>query len=106
VRSAFLAQTFFALSFVGCATQHTVTGEVVDTRGRPVSDAIVAAAAVRIVSPGERIVFPRQVSTGADGRFTITAPTKITNISAISRDEKKHGFKDDPSPSGNVIVLR
>jgi hypothetical protein len=102
----FIMVAVFVAAQSACATQPTVTGIVVDTRGRPVSHALVAAAGWRVVSASERIVFTRQISTGTDGAFTFNAPMKINNISAISRDEKRHGFVDDPSPSGNVIVLR
>ena len=87
--------------FVGCATKHTYTGKVVDSRGRPVSKAIVLG--YWHAGPSSSGVTGGPVNS--DGSFSLQASTRLQEITAVSSDEKHRVTLKNPASTGNVIVL-
>jgi hypothetical protein len=110
-----------ALTLCACATQTTVTGVIVDTHGRPVSQAVVtmvvrenryskpARSTTKTVnlSGVERMIM-EQGQVGRDGRFSFTTAFKPSDliITASSPDLKRSGRLEPVVASSNVLVVR
>jgi TonB family protein len=88
----------------------TVTGIVVDSHGRPVSQAVISAGLrERQFTPhgAERFIM-MDIQAGGDGRFEFTTTDRISDLTirADSPDLKHSGRLDHIAKKGNVIVVR
>src|ERR1700730_18303315 len=71
----FAAGLFFSVTATARTSETTITGVVVDSHGRPVSQALVSAGLRGrqfTVSGAERIVIMTDIQAGRDGRFEFT----------------------------------
>jgi hypothetical protein len=89
----------------GCATRHTYSVLVVDTRGRPVRQALVRLTTVRPWPSGTENVYLEQGQADENGRYSASTPVAIDRVLADSPDLKHSGYVDFPAPSGNVTVV-
>jgi hypothetical protein len=94
----------------GCATHHSVTGRVVDSRGRPVANAMVSASALppdwikhQPIGTGQRF---EVTSSQSDGSFSFFGHEHINYVEAISRDSKKRGVLSRVAATDNIVVIR
>jgi hypothetical protein len=108
VHDSFVA--FLALLAAGCATDHNVTGRVVDSRGRPVADAIVSASALpsewiehQSIGTGQRF---EVTSSQRDGSFSFSGHERINYIEATSNHPKRRGVLSKLTATNNIIVIR
>jgi hypothetical protein len=99
-----VASILLALSAIAGTNETTVTGIVVDSRGRPMPQALVSYVSRRT----DRVIVGTDLQTGPDGRFEFTAPQPISDLSirADSPDLKHSGRLEHISKKGNVIVVR
>ena len=109
---AIVALTLLVVAFTGCtsqhigyATQHTYSVLVVDTRGRPVPQALVRLATVRPWPSGTEKAYAEQGQTDNHGRYDTTTDVVIDRILADSPDLKRSGYVDYPPYSGDVTVV-
>ena len=102
---AVIALALLLFASTGCATQHTYSVLVVDTRGRPVRQALVRLATVRPWPSGAEKLYAEQGQTDNNGRYRTTTDVVIDRILADSPDLKHSGYVDNPPPSGNVTVV-
>jgi len=107
----FAAGFFVSVTATARTSETTITGVVVDSHGRPVSQALVSAGLRGrqfSVSGAERIVIMTDIQAGRDGRFEFTTTEPISNlmITATSSDLKRGGRLEHISKKDNVIVLR
>jgi len=99
-----------SLLLVGCAAEHTVTGRVVDIRGRPVRGAFVSVSELppdwierQPIGSSQRFVMgPAEW----DGSFSMSSSRPIKYIEATSHDGKKRGVLSHVTPTNNVVVIR
>jgi hypothetical protein len=86
------------------ADEVTVSGIVVDSRGRPVNQALVSYVSRRT----DRVIVGTDLQTGPDGKFEFTAPKPISDliVRADSPDLKHAGRLEHIQKKGNVIVVR
>ena len=84
-----LALLLFAST--GCTTQHTYSVLVVDTRGRPVRQALVRLATVRPWPTGTEKLYLEQGQADNNGRYRTTTDVVIDRILADSPDLKHSG---------------
>jgi hypothetical protein len=100
-----------ALALSACTNQQvTVTGRVVDARGRPARSGIVRAYWSHPIPSRDQNAFVDRIaiehhSLDSEGRFSFTAPTKPDRFEAESSDVKHYGT-NATSVSDNVIVVR
>ena len=102
-----------ALSVVAqsaCATQSTVSGRVVDSRGRPVRQALVTLTLRQqqfTPSRAERVYLER-IQTGVDGAFSFVTTEKLSDLAirADSPDLKHAGVLQHISRTTNLVVIR
>jgi hypothetical protein len=93
-----------------CATQSTVSGRVVDSRGKPVRQALVTLTLREqqfTPSRAERIYLER-VQTGDDGGFSFVTTEKLSELAirADSPDLKRVGVLQHISRTTNLVVIR
>ena len=100
-----VALSLLLLTSTGCTTQHAYSVLVVDTRGRPVRQALVRLATVRPWPTGTEKVYAEQGQTDSNGRYRTTTDVVIDRILADSPDLKHSGYVDYPPPSGDVTVV-
>ena len=84
-----LALLLFAST--GCTTEHTYSVLVVDTRGRPVRQALVRLATVRPWPTGTEKLYLEQGQADNNGRYCTTTDVVIDRILADSPDLKHSG---------------
>ena len=105
-----VTSSMLALAFTACATEHTITGKVVDTRGRPVDQALITVAfrEPHLVSPDVERVLWLKASTGRDGTFRVTTKYPVADLalSANSPDLKKGAVLPHIQSSDNLLVIR
>ena len=93
-----------------CATRSTVTGRVVDSRGKPVRQALVTLTLREQQSTSSRVerVYLELVQTGDNGEFSFVTTEKINElrIRAESPDLKHSGVLQHISRTTNVVVIR
>jgi hypothetical protein len=101
------------LTLAASARTHetTVTGIVVDSRGRPVSQAVISAGLRDrhfTASGAERVFIMMDIQAGHDGRFEFTTTERISDlmIRADSPDLKHSGRLEHIAKKGNVVVVR
>src|SRR6478672_9032711 len=88
-----------------------ITGIVVDSRGRPVAQAVISAGfrEPHFSAPGiERVVIMLDIQAGNDGRFSFTTSEQISDlmIHADSPDLKRSGQLKHIAKTGNIVVVR
>jgi hypothetical protein len=93
-----------------CATQSTVSGMVVDSRGRPVRQALVTLTLRKqqfTPSDAERVYLER-IQTGDDGAFSFVTTEKLSELAirAESPDLKHAGVLQHISSATNLVVIR
>jgi hypothetical protein len=92
------------------ATQRTVSGRVVDSRGKPVRQAVVTLTLRKqqFTPSGAERVYLERIQTGADGAFsffTTKMPSELA-IRAESPDLKHAGVLRHISSATNLVVIR
>jgi hypothetical protein len=105
------ASMFFATRAVARTNETTVTGIVVDSHGRPVSQALISMTLRGrqfTASGAERVVIMTDLQAGRDGRFEFTTTERVSDlmIRADSPDLKHSGRLEHVSKRQNVVVVR
>ncbi len=104
-----VAPGVLALAFAACATEHAVTGRVVDTRGRPVDQALITVTyrEPHYVGVVERRIW-QTTMTERDGTFSFTTNQPVADLAleADSPDLKKVGLLPHIQRSGNLLVVQ
>ena len=104
------ASALITLAASARTNETTVTGIVVDSLGRPVSQAVISAGLRerQFTSSGdERIAIMMHIQAGRDGRFEFTTTERISDlmIRADSPDLKHPGGLKHIAKKGNVVVV-
>jgi hypothetical protein len=93
-----------------CATQSTVSGRVVDSRGSPVRQALVTLSLRKqqFTPSGAERVYVERIQTGDDGAFSFGTREKLSElvIRAESPDLKHAGVLQHISSAMNLVVIR
>jgi hypothetical protein len=93
-----------------CATQSTVSGRVVDARGKPVRQALVTLTLRKqqFTPSGVERVYLERIQTGADGAFSFVTTEKLGELAirAESPDLKHAGVLQHISNATNLVVIR
>jgi hypothetical protein len=93
-----------------CATQSTVSGSVVDSRGRPVRQAVVTLTLRKqqFTPSGAERVYVERIQTGDEGAFSFVTTEKLSELAirAESPDLKHAGVLQHISSATNLVVIR
>jgi hypothetical protein len=93
-----------------CATQSTVVGRVVDSRGKPVRQALVTLTLreQQFTPSRAKRVYLERVQTGDDGAFSFVTTEKLSELAirADSPDLKHAGLLQHISRTTNLVVIR
>lgn len=98
------------LALGGCATEHTVTGKVVDSRGHPIAQALITVTFRAPHDAGmnrERVIW-QTTMTEPNGTFSFATKERVTDLAleADSPDLKRVALLPHVQPSGNLLVVR
>ena len=105
-----VASCTLTLALAACATEHTVTGKVVDPCGRPVEQALITVTFRAPQDAGrdrERLIW-QTTMTAHDGTFSFTTKERVADLAleADSPDLRKVALLPHIQPSGNLLVVR
>ena len=111
MRSLWLLVVAFSVAVQSpCATQSTVRGRVVDSRGKPVRQALVTLTLRKqqFTPSGPERVYLERIQTGADGAFSFVTTEKLSELAirADSPDLKHAGVLQHISNTTNLVVIR
>jgi hypothetical protein len=93
-----------------CATQSTISGKVVDSRGKPVRQAVVTLTLRKqqFRPSGAERVYLECSQTGSDGAFSFVTTEKLSGLAirANSPDLKRAGVLQHISNATNLVDIR
>jgi hypothetical protein len=111
VRQYIICLVLLFLAVVAAASPITVTGKVVGSHGRPVTDAIITASRRPLNESNELkgmlAMFPLDTTgTNAKGEFALRTDTRSHFLEVSSDRLHAHRLLSHFSTSGNVITLK